>query len=330
MSLPNWNATPGFRHLLTRHKQRPRRVLQLSKPNKFDLDIAIELMQLCMFTYEQFDYFNSRGNVDGWSPNSPSYSVMKTLYTYETVNNAVKKIPIGFIAKKNNLSPLVPDIYICWRGTRTGSEWASDGDFAKVECSFLKNGEKVHKGFHAAYTQNNNELGESPQKTVLDYLDSITTSTPDYNLWITGHSLGGALAVLNICDIVVNTPRKNAKMYNFAGPRVGDSVFGNTFKAHIGTNCCNTNALNNCCSWRIVNTNDLVPKLPPEDVLGIKLDYIHVNGCSGLSVCNNSNSNDNSLNGLFQITFANDKNIAAAHSGVTYLSTLQDFKKKLI
>jgi triacylglycerol lipase len=334
----------GYKHDLTRHKPRieykpkPKPMLSDFKfPNKFDLDRAIELMQLSIFAYDQFEYFNSKGNVDNWSFNNnagyASYSIERTLNTYEKIDNKVttKEIPIGFIAKKDNLSP-IPDIYICWRGTVTGSEWVSDGDFKKTTCSFLKNGEKVHEGFQNVYTLGYDQLGDSrpsPQKVVLAYLDSINTintTTPNYNLFVTGHSLGGALAVLNICDIVVNDYNKNAKMYNFAGPRVGDSAFANTFKNHIGTNCCNTNnALNNCCSWRVVNTNDKVPKLPLEDVLGIKL-YSHVNGCSGVSVCNNANSNDNSLNGLFQITFANSLDVAAAHSSDTYLSTLKKLK----
>lgn len=338
MSQSPYSFKRGYKHGLTRHKSRieykpkPKPMLSDFKfPNKFDLDRAIELMQLSIFAYEQFNYFKNQGDgsVDDWSFNNAdyaSYSIEETLYTYEKIDKVTKRIPIGFIAKKDNLSS-VPDFYICWRGTITGSEWVSDGDFKKTTCSFLKNGEKVHEGFQNVYTGGDDELGDSPQKVVLDYLDSIKAKTPDYNLWITGHSLGAALAVLNICDIVVNNYNKNAKMYNFAGPRVGDSAFANTFKNHIGTNCCNTNnALNNCCSWRVVNTNDKVPKLPLEDVLGIKL-YSHVNGCSGgLSICNNANSNDNGLNGLFQIEFADASDIPAAHSSDTYLSTLKKLR----
>ena len=338
----------GYRPLLTRQLQTQRinstiskpklnlsnsiqNTIQVNLPNKFDLDRAIELMQLSIFAYEQFNYFNTQGNgsVDGWSPKSPnaSYSVTRTLYTYEKKDKVAKKIPIGFIAKKDNVSS-VPDFYICWRGTITGPEWVSDLDFQKTTCSFLKNGEKVHEGFQNVYTGGDDELGDSPRKVVLDYLELIKEETPDYNLWITGHSLGGGLAVLNICDIVVNTSNKNAKMYNFAGPRVGNSAFATTFEKYIGTNCCNTNSLNNCCSWRVVNTNDEVPNAPPTSIGFIKSDYVHVNGCSGVSVCNNANSNDNSLNGLFEITFPSDKNIniIAAHSAATYLSTLKNLR----
>lgn len=341
MSQSPYSLKKGYKNGLTRHKPRieykpkPKPMLSDFKlPNKFDLDRAIELMQLSIFAYDQFEYFNSKGNVDGWSFNNAdyaSYSIERTLNTYEKIDKVTtKEIPIGFIAKKDNLSS-IPDIYICWRGTITADEWESDLDFKKITCSFLNNGEKVHRGFHNVYTGGDDQLGPSPQKVVLAYLESIKETIPDYNLWITGHSLGGALAVINICDIVVNTSNKNknnknAKMYNFAGPKVGDSAFANTFKNHIGTNCCNTNALNNCCSWRVVNTNDKVPEAPPSSIGNVKTDYVHVNGCSGVSVCNNANSNDNSLNGLFQITFANSLDVVAAHSSDTYLSTLKKLK----
>ena len=337
MSQSPYSFKKGYKYGLTRHKPRieykpkPKPILSdFELPNKFDLTRAIELMQLSIFAYDQLNYFNTQGNgsVDGWSFNNAdyaSYSVMETLYTYEKIDKVTKKIPIGFIAKKDNLSS-VPDFFVCWRGTITGPEWVSDLNFKKTTCSFLKNGEEVHEGFQNVYTGGDDELGDSPRKVVLDYLDLLNATTPGYNLWITGHSLGGALAVLNICDIVANNYNKNAKMYNFAGPKVGNSAFATTFEKYIGTGCCNTNALNNCCSWRVVNTNDEVPKAPPSSIGIIETDYVHVKGCSGVSVCNNVNSNDNSLNGLFEITFANSVNIAAAHSAATYLSTLQKLR----
>ena len=99
----NWNSIRGFVPNLTRHR-RLRRISNSNAndilPNKFDLNRAIELMQLSEYTYEQFDYFKSNGNVDGWVPSNASYSIEKTLYTYEKINNVISKLPIGFIVKK--------------------------------------------------------------------------------------------------------------------------------------------------------------------------------------------------------------------------------------
>jgi hypothetical protein len=133
---------------------------------------------------------------------------------------------------------------------------------------------------------------------------------------------------LAVIDIVTNTIHKGAKMYNFASPLVGNQAFVTFFKANIGTNECNNNSNNSTCSWRIVNSNDLVPTVPPGT-----LGYVHVNGCSGTSICNNSG--DNSNNGLFKIEFAKEcKNflnvtcVINAHSAAGYLSKLKDIKNQ--
>ena len=45
------------------------------------------------------------------------------------------------------------------------------------------------------------------------------------NLYTTGHSLGAALAVVPTPDLLMKTGFENPVMYNFAGPRVGDTDF---------------------------------------------------------------------------------------------------------
>jgi len=136
----------------------------------------------------------------------------------------------------------------------------------------------------------------SPQKTVLDYLSKLPANTYK-NLWITGHSLGGALAVLNISDIVNNTIHTDASMYSFAGPRVGDANFANSFDSSVGV------------SWRIVNSNDEVPRLPPEYCPPIlhTFHYEHVNRS-------------------FPITFGNSWNLVKDHSIDAYITQLQQIQ----
>ena len=69
-------------------------------------------------------------------------------------------------------------------------------------------------------------------------------------LYITGHSLGAALAVLAAPDFAAQTPFKQPVVYTFAGPRAGDPLFALFYNGNIGT------------SWRVVNTNDEAPKVP--------------------------------------------------------------------
>jgi len=289
-------------------------------PNNFSTATSAELMQLCVYTYDQY---TAHQTSEPWTIPSP-YKIEKVLYAYEKNQQDVSiKVPFGFIVSKT----LNTDLYICFRGTRGAQEWEKDATIPLTQCSFLPTGIKVHKGFQDVYTNPNNvdvELG-SLQSQVLDFLKN---SVPNYsNLWVTGHSLGAALATLAIADIVTNVNYPGAKiMYNFASPLVGNQAFVDFFKSNIGTSKCDGNNNINTCSWRVVNTNDLVPKVPPA-IFG----YAHVNGCSGQSVCNNRIDKNNENNGLFEITFAEEcKDLfkdatcfGNAHKADTYLSTLE-------
>ncbi len=70
-------------------------------------------------------------------------------------------------------------------------------------------------------------------------------------LYITGHSLGGALATMaaaSLSDNGVNV----AGVYTFGQPRVGDRTFARQLDKHI-----------NGKAFRFVNNNDIVPHVPP-------------------------------------------------------------------
>ena len=300
-------------------------------PNNFSIDIAAELMQLCVYTYDQYQKFN-----ESWTIPLP-YKMEKVLYAYEKNQQEVSiKVPFGFIVSKTVVGVNKTNLYICFRGTRGAQEWEKDGTVPLIQCSFLADENiKVHEGFQDVYTVNNDvdeSLG-SLQTQVFSYLSQDTL--PSYsNIWVTGHSLGAALATLAVADIVTNTNYLGAIMYNFASPLVGNQDFVDFFKSKLGTGKCNDgNTNSNECSWRVVNTNDVVPTVPPA-----KLGYFHVNGCSGQSVCNNTISQSNENNGLFEITFAKKCTdifedvtcFGNAHSANTYLSTLLEIKNRII
>ena len=302
-----------------------------SIPNNFSIDIAAELMQLCVYTYYQY---TAHQTSESWTIPSPSPYIMKQdLYAYEKNQQDVSiKVPFGFIVSKTLNTNT--DLYICFRGTRGAQEWEKDATTPLTQCLFLTGKDiKVHTGFQDVYTNPNNvdeSLG-SLQSQVLDFLKN---SVPSYsNIWVTGHSLGAALATLAVADIVTNVNYPGAAiMYNFASPLVGNQDFVDFFKSKIGTSKCDGNNNINTCSWRVVNTNDIVPKVPPAD-----FGYAHVNGCSGQSVCNNTISQSKENNGLFEIEFAKKcENLfkdavcfGNAHKADTYLSTLLEIKNRI-
>ena len=120
---------------------------------------------------------------------------------------------------------------LAFRGTEK-----SFGDIkTDLDARFYRQGDtRVHSGFMDALT------AVRPQ--VVAALEKI----PDtFRLYITGHSLGGALAIIAAGEL--NSDRL-AACYTFGSPRVGNSEFGENIKPPI---------------YRVVNAADMVPRLPP-------------------------------------------------------------------
>ncbi len=77
---------------------------------------------------------------------------------------------------------------------------------------------------------------------------------PDKKLWLTGHSLGAALATVAAARL--NTAGiKTQGIYTYGSPRVGDKTFIDHFKAAFNT-------------WRFVDHRDVVTTVPPEGHYG--------------------------------------------------------------
>lgn len=104
-----------------------------------------------------------------------------------------------------------------------------------LEANFYqdKNGVKIHDGFYRAY--------QCVEKDIKDAVEKLN----DYSLYVTGHSLGGALAL--IATRALNSDNL-AACYTFGSPKVGNEEFGEDIKPPI---------------YRVVNAYDPVPISPP-------------------------------------------------------------------
>jgi triacylglycerol lipase len=154
-------------------------------------------------------------------------------------------VPIAFIATTGE------EIFVVFRGTDTIDEWIKDAEFFQVPYTFVPDGGKTEEGFTKVY----NSIHESIVDKVNDLIESENFTT----LFVTGHSLGAALATLAIPELIENTAFSQPIMYNFASPRVGDATFMRLYDSLIDN------------SLRVYNTRDEVPTLPPRF-----LGYTHV------------------------------------------------------
>ena len=111
-------------------------------------------------------------------------------------------------------------------------------------------------------------------------MKALLSKNPSYQIWVTGHSLGAALAPLASAWLAYYNiaPRQNVILYTFGSPRVGDYKYALQHDQLVNN------------SWRVVNFDDVVPHLPPLILPTIKSGPYHHTVCScstakRLSVC---------------------------------------------
>jgi len=78
-------------------------------------------------------------------------------------------------------------------------------------------------------------------------LTAARATYPDAKLWITGHSLGGALAVMAAAQITLVEKQPVQGLLTYGAPVTGDAAFHKTLEAALGPR-----------HWRIVHERDLV------------------------------------------------------------------------
>jgi len=178
------------------------------------------------------------------------------------------------------------EIIVSFRGTVPTSiaNWLDDIVYLQVNGPFNGTSVKVHAGFLQSY--------QSVSSGVLSQVMSLTSKFPDYNLVLTGHSLGAAQVTLLAMDLAYNYGMKNAYLVTFGSPRVGNPAFAVAFNNVYASR-----------TWRITHDHDIVPHVPLQNML--TNTYHHVgaevwyqdNGA--VTVCNNDGEDPNCSNGNF-------------------------------
>lgn len=173
----------------------------------------------------------------------------------QTVKEVVKqtrRVPVyfGFVltSKTSNI--------IVFRGTQTRVEWINN--FTAVQRDYVDpvSGQYFGKA-HVGLRENYHAIVDPLPREVAKRLN------PAVPCYITGHSLGAAIAVLAALDIAVNVPalRKQIQLYTYAGPRVGNQTFAKVHSKLVPN------------SYRIVNHADPINLMPPTKVFDV---YVHV------------------------------------------------------
>ena len=150
----------------------------------------------------------------------------------------------GFVCKRD-VADEPSYVVLAFRGTEEDvGDWLTDARCVPI----VHDETKVHRGFHEAFTVTSNGSRNTVEKKVREILDTPAVCDSNGNrlpLFVTGHSLGGALALLATKMVV---PDVDGACYTFGAPRVANYEYFADVKTPV---------------YRVVNSSDVVPRVPP-------------------------------------------------------------------
>jgi triacylglycerol lipase len=195
------------------------------KPGKrYDPQTALSLAVACDLAYDNKAKINKA--VESWGYEVAAYVDVKKGRSIDTQ---------GFVMANAS------DIVCVFRGSDKIEDWFAN--FEAVRDPGPLNGTLVHEGFQDALFP--------AVIAITNAIDIIGAS--DKRIWLTGHSLGGALSSL-YAGMMLENGYSIYGIYTFASPRPGDDMFADTLNTFMASGP----------HYRVVNDGDIVPHLPPE------------------------------------------------------------------
>ena len=192
-------------------------------------------------------------------------------------------------------------VILAFRGTRPDqlADWMADLEIEQVAfsaCFPSPDVGRVHAGFGRLLVGSWGEI----QAAVGRYQDN------GQPLWITGHSLGGALATLATAAFTFAAREPVNGLYTFGQPRVGNLDFCSQCETHFGDSM-----------FRFVNAEDIVTRVPPRIVPGMPLPafYGHTGQLRYFAADGRLHADDHWWNAFLlevKVGFANMKAMLAA------------------
>lgn len=194
------------------------------KNESFDIPTAWDTVRLSKLAY------------DGWQ------QTKDTLQSELSLIEDGQDIRDGVTDTECTICRSSDSVYIAFRGTESDAkDFVSDASL--MPSSFYGSGlcgSKVHLGFVDAYRS----VEKAIQNKLIHYMNTDNSFS---KVIVTGHSLGGAIAVLCGYDLQVKLKDKKILVYTYGAPAVGNKDFVNLYNAAIPQ------------SWKVTDPNDPVP-----------------------------------------------------------------------
>lgn len=212
-----------------------KRILKGKMETEFNMEMAKNLISAVMSTCNIYNKFD---------PQLPDY-----------IKHIGKVGEHGSLYQMKGMNP--PVQILAFRGTQSKRDILTDFDFTQTLfkgngfISSNKNKALVHHGFYNLWLSHK------------DPLEAMAKEIKDGTLYVTGHSLGSALATYSALDLKYRLPNVNVVLYVFAPPRVGNDVFMDILEKAIPHH------------WAHINVRDVVCELPPSNCPTFTATYLY-------------------------------------------------------
>jgi hypothetical protein len=219
--------------------------------------------------------------LEAWSCKLCKSSSLKDDIEYTPLYNEHYNTTGFIIANKPQKS-----IVLSYKGSKNTVNWIMNLQSTYTNLTLDKPFEnaKIHTGFHEMANSLYNQTKENLQKSIAKY--------PDYKIIVTGHSMGGALAVLNTLQLVLDKVLTWDKVtvVTFGQPRVGNKDFVNYMDSQAAS------------ITRVNREGDPVPTMPTPPLYyhnGFNM-FIRVNNSTNL--CLPTDKGENCTSSVFEMT----------------------------
>jgi len=140
-------------------------------------------------------------------------------------------------------------VAVVYAGSDDWKNWVTDADikmspFGPADNPINAN-VSVHEGFNKVV------FSDGLFDRILDTVQDLLKEYPNYSLITSGHSLGGAEAILTGAALAHYLPSFTIQSISFGTPRIGND----SWRQHV-------NQFPNLGIWRFVHRDDIVPRLP--------------------------------------------------------------------
>lgn len=217
-------------------------------PSGFTLDEAAICASQVLTAYDQYNQWLSQNSPSQsdfkWTPNGLGFSYGAPLWATVTITVLGHTFqypePFGFVSWDG-----AGNAFVVFRGTMSKADAIIDAEVDQTGYTLASGFGNVQVGWNNVYM--------SMSAALLAQLASAGTVS---RLFFTGHSMGSALSTLAVPDVATNSSippggSRSYVHYNFASPRVGDVAFAQAMNGGATP------------TFRVVNTEDLVPDVPP-------------------------------------------------------------------